>query len=410
MSTAKPSGRAAMHEGRPVRLLTLTRLFPNCKRPRDGIFVANRLRKLCDTGRVETKVVAAIPWFPAYYRNVREVPSCETVLGFDVHHPRYLQVPAIGMRIQPDTLARALIGELRRNGMNADRFDLIDAHYFYPDGVAAARVAEELGLPLVITARGSDINVVGDIAFARQRMLSAANAASALIAVSSALAAQMIKLGMPADRMHVFRNGVDTDVFCPYPRSDARKRLHLSENGLLVLAVGNLVAEKGFDVLIRAISAIEHARLLVVGDGRQRNRLRALAQKVAPGRVEFRDNMTQSDLRFVYAAGDVLGLPSLREGWPNVVLEAIACGTPVAAAAVGGIPEILGPSAPGIVVQERSPMAWQRALCNLFERSLAPEAVRRYALEFGWEEVVARQCALYERVVVDRGKIQGALT
>ena len=119
-----------------------------------------------------------------------------------------------------------------------------------------------------------------------------------------------------------------------------------------------------------------------LGDGRLRNRLRALALKIAPGRVEFRGNVAQSDLRFIYAAGDVLALPSLREGWPNVVLEAIACGTPVAAAAVGGVPEILGSAAPAIVVQDR------------------------YALQFGWEEIIARQCAVYERVVADNANMQ----
>ena len=172
----QPSTRES-RRGQPVRLLTLTRLFPNSERPRDGIFVANRLRKLCDSGRVSAEVVAAIPWFPGFYRNVREVPASETVLGLTVRHPRYLQIPVVGMRIQPIPLAYALVRELRRNGMNADRFDAIDAHYFYPDGVAAAWVAQELRLPLVITARGSDINAAGNLAFARRRMLRAAEVA-----------------------------------------------------------------------------------------------------------------------------------------------------------------------------------------------------------------------------------------
>jgi glycosyltransferase involved in cell wall biosynthesis len=380
-------------------LLTLTTLFPNSRHPRHGIFIANRLRRLCDTGRVEATVVAAVPWFPGVYRDVSAVPAAELVFGFEVRHPRYLQVPAIGMRIQPDSLARTLLKELQRNRLDRDRFDLIDAHYFYPDGVAAARVAQELRLPLVISARGSDINLIGEIPFARQRMSLAAQSAKALISVSAALASKMKDLGMPADRIHVLRNGVDTDLFCPFSRLDARRRLRLDEGGQWVLGVGNLVPEKGFDILINALEDLPRVRLLLVGDGPLRKTLRSLAAKTAPGRVEFRDNMAQSELRFAYAACDVLGLPSLREGWPNVVLEAIACGTPVVASAVGGIPEMLQSGEPAIVIGDRRTHAWASALRVFLETSLEPETVRQYALRFGWDEVVAQQCDLYEDVV-----------
>ena len=173
----------------PVRLLTLTTLFPNARQPRHGIFIANRLARLRDTGRIDATVVAAVPWFPGAYRDAAGVPRTETICGMPVRHPRYMQVPAVGMRIQPDSLSRALLEELRRTGLGVNRFDVIDAHYFYPDGVAAARVAQALGLPLVISARGSDINLIGDIGVrATAACLRAANAAQALIAVSAALA------------------------------------------------------------------------------------------------------------------------------------------------------------------------------------------------------------------------------
>jgi teichuronic acid biosynthesis glycosyltransferase TuaC len=380
----------------------LTTLFPNASQPRHGIFVANRLRRLCDTGRVDATVVAAVPWFPGVYRDRAAIPKMESIAGFNVRHPRYLNIPGVGMRIQPDTLARALLGELRR-GLNGEQFDAIDAHYFYPDGVAAARVADALGLPLVISARGSDMNLIGDIPFARQRMLRSAKRAQALIAVSAALAQKMSALGMPIERIHVLRNGVDTEQFAPFPRSEARTRLGLREEGRLVLAVGNLVPEKGFDLVIRAVSALPDLRLLIVGEGPLRNDLRLLANSVAPGRVEFRGNMPQVELRYVYAAGDVLALASLREGWPNVVLEAIACGTPVVASAVGGVPEILRHDAPARLVMERSPAAWSNALCTMLDAALVPQHVRLYALQFGWDEIVAQQCALYENVVSTYG-------
>lgn len=388
-----------LRRDRPVRLLTLTTLFPNAVRPRQGIFVANRLRHLRDTGRVEASVIAAVPWFPGSYREAANVPLAEAQFGFAIRHPRYVQIPAIGMRIQPDSLAKAVLADLRKRNLSGDAFDLIDAHYFYPDGVAAARVARELGLPLVITARGSDINVIGQIPFARHRMLMAASEANALIAVSRDLATRMCEMGMPADRTHVLRNGVDTELFAPLSRERARQHLGLDERGTLVLGVGNLVPGKGFDLLIRAVAMLTNVRLLLIGNGPSGKQLKALAHDAAPGRVEFREDMSQKELRFAYAASNALGLPSLREGWPNVVLEAIACGTPVIASPVGGIPEMLGPpDAPGRLVPEREPKAWASAIRDVLETPFAPEALRKYALRFGWEEVIARQCALYESI------------
>jgi glycosyltransferase involved in cell wall biosynthesis len=283
--------------------------------------------------------------------------------------------------------------------MGADMFDAIDAHYFYPDGVAAARVANELGLPLIISARGSDINLIGEIAFARQRMVSAANRAKALISVSGALAKRMIDIGMPRDRIQVLRNGVDTKLFAPYPRAAARRKLGLRENGYLVVGVGNCVAEKGFDLLIRAVADLPRVKLLIVGEGPLRDDLASLARSLLPERVEFRSNMPQDELRYAYAAGDVLGLPSIREGWPNVILEAIACGTPVVASAVGGVPEILAKDAPGRLLGDRSREEWTNALHGVLENPIPPEKVRQYAFQFMWDEVVTRQCALYENVV-----------
>jgi teichuronic acid biosynthesis glycosyltransferase TuaC len=391
----------------PVRLLTLTSLFPNAGQPRHGIFIANRLRRICDTGRVTSTVIAGIPWFPGAYRKEARALPAEQAAGFEVFHPRYLKIPRVGMRVQPDSLANAILRELHRRKLDANAFDVIDAHYFYPDGVAAARVAKALRRPLVISARGSDINLIGDMPVPRERMLEAARSAQALIAVSGALAQKMEAMGMPGDRLHVLRNGVDMEAFAPHPRVDARRRMGLAETGALVLGVGNLVDEKNFELVIHAVAQMPGVRLLIVGQGARAGALRALADAVAAGRVEWRDNMPQAELRYAYAAANVLALPSLREGWPNVLLEAIACGTPVVAADVGGVPEIIRGDAPGTVVSQHTAAAWATALGAMLEAALPAEHVRRYARQFGWDEVVTRQCALYEDVAHQREAIAG---
>jgi glycosyltransferase involved in cell wall biosynthesis len=196
-------------------------------------------------------------------------------------------------------------------------------------------------------------------------------------------------------------------AFAPHPRVEARRRMKLQEAGPLVLGVGNLVAEKNFEMLVRAIAQMPEVRLLIVGQGPCAGALRALGNALAPGRVDWRDNMLQSELRYAYAAADVLGLPSSREGWPNVLLEAIACGTPVVAADVGGVTEIIRDGAPGAVLSQRNAAAWIAGLSAMIDARLLPERVRQYAQQFGWDEVVTRQCALYEDVVQKREALVG---
>lgn len=308
--------------------------------------------------------------------------------------------------MQPALVARAVLTSLAKLGLDDRSFDAVDAHYFYPDGVAGARVAQALGLPLVVSARGSDINLIGDIPFARRAMVGVAHRAQAIVAVSEALRARMIGIGMPPDRIHVLRNGVDTRMFAPAPRAEARKRLGIALDGPLVLGVGNLVAEKGFELLIATLASLPDVRALIVGDGPLRGALQRQAEASVPGRVDFRSAMPQAELRWAYAAADVLALPSLREGWPNVLLEALACGTPVVAADVGGVREIVSAEAPGRVVEGRDPGAWTRAIRSLLSSPPQADQARHYASRFGWDDVVARQCELYESVV--RGWSPGA--
>ncbi|HEX9173229.1 MAG TPA: glycosyltransferase family 4 protein, partial [Telluria sp.] len=146
-----------------MKILTFSTLFPNSEKPGHGIFVETRLRHLVASGQVEARVVAPVPWFPSahprfgqYARQAR-VPRAELRHGIAVSHPRYPVLPKIGMNVAPLLLAQAVKPAIARLLDEGFDFDLIDAHYFYPDGVAAAMLARHFNKPLVITARGSDI-------------------------------------------------------------------------------------------------------------------------------------------------------------------------------------------------------------------------------------------------------------
>ena len=149
-----------------IKLLTFSTLFPNAERPNHGIFVQTRLRQLLASGQAQSLVVAPVPWFPlrhprfGQYARFAKVPAAETRFDIKVVHPRYTLLPKVGMTLAPVLLAQAMkpvIGRIIDEGYD---FDLIDAHYFYPDGVAAVMLARHFNKPVVVTARGSDISLI----------------------------------------------------------------------------------------------------------------------------------------------------------------------------------------------------------------------------------------------------------
>ena len=386
-----------------MKVLTFSTLYPNAARPAHGIFVETRLRQLLASGQVETTVVAPVPWFPfthpsfgAYAAQAR-APRAETRNGIEVLHPRFPVLPKIGMTLAPFLLYRAVRPLVERTRRERG-FDLIDAHYFYPDGVAAAMLARDLDVPAVITARGSDINLIAQYRLPRRMIRWAARRAAAVVAVSQALKDKLVALGVERERIHVLRNGVDLELFHANDRDSLRAELELRRPTLL--SVGNLLAFKGHGLVIEALSLLPECELVIAGDGPDRAAFEALARQCGvSARVRFVGSLDQQDLRRYYCAADALVLASSREGWPNVLLEAMACGTPVIATAVGGVPEIVTSADAGAVVKERSATALARAVRELLARPRERAATRRFAEQFGWDATSKGQLQVFRQVL-----------
>jgi teichuronic acid biosynthesis glycosyltransferase TuaC len=396
------------------RILTFTSLYPSAAKPRHGIFVETRLRQLAAVADVDCRVIAPVPWFPLEsdvfgdYAQWARTPATETRHGIPIWHPRYAMVPKVGMRIQPAAIARAADRLLERFERGGWRPDLIDAHYFYPDGVAAAQLAARFDVPLVITARGTDINLISRLEGPRRDILRAAERAAAVVAVSEPLRDRCIEIGMDPDKVVVLRNGVDLDVFRPLDRRVARAALRLADDGPLLLAVGNLVPEKRFELALAALALLPQARLLIVGEGRERDALLRMATRLnLRERVEVRRPLPQHELATVYSAADVLLLPSQREGWPNVVLEALACGTPVVAADVGAVRQILAVPGIGAIADPREAAQWTAALQGCLA-SADRTACRAHAARFGWQPVARDLAQLFDRITARPGAVREA--
>ena len=387
-----------------MRLLNFSTLYPSSVAPGHGVFVEQRLRHLAATGQAELRVVAPVPWFPfghplfGQYARYARVPHQEQRHGLQVSHPRYLTIPRIGMSAAPLLLAaaaRPALGRLRKQGYD---FDLIDAHYFYPDGVAAVLLGQWFNRPVVITARGTDINFIPQYRLPRHLIRWAAARAAGIITVCQALKDTLVELAVPAAKITVLRNGVDTRLFHPVDREAVRARLGLA--GTVLLSVGYLIERKGHDIIIRALPELPQARLLIAGEGPEERALRALAQSLGvEGRVTFLGAIPQDELKNYYSAADILVLASSREGWANVLLEAMACGTPVVATNVWGAPEIVQTPAAGILMEARTPPALVRAVQGLLAHYPDRQATRRYAEQFSWDDTTEGQLALFRDIL-----------
>ena len=391
---------------RAVRTLLFSTLYPSSARPLHGIFVETRLRELLRHGAVQTRVVAPVPWYwnprsaNRKYAAVAATPRREQLNGIDVRHPRYLTIPKVGMTLAPFLLAlgaRQALRDVQREGFD---FDVIDAHYYYPDGVAAALLARWFGKPLVVTARGTDVNLIPDHRLPRLLIQWAARQAQASVGVSAALVARMRELAIDPARLHLMRNGVDAQRFQPRPAAQVRSELGLTGSPVL-LTVGNLHEHKGQRLVLEAFAQLlgshPQARLVLVGDGPDAPLLRARAAALqVAGQVHFAGQVPQAELARWYSAADVLVLASSREGWPNVLLEAMACGTPVVATAVGGIPEVVQGDQVGRLVAVRDAGALVASIRDLLAAPPERHQVRAYAERFSWDRTSHDQIQLFE--------------
>ena len=394
---------------RGIRTLLFSSLYPSSVRPGHGIFVETRLRELLGSGAVESRVLAPVPWFFSTdarygaYALLARTPRHEVHNGIEVQHPRYLLPPKVGMTIAPLCMALAsapYVKQLIRDGFD---FDLIDAHYFYPDGVAAALLATWFRKPFVVTARGSDLNLIAGYRVPRSLIRWAARRSQGSIGVSQRLVDVLSELGVPPQNRHMLRNGVDLKRFRPLPCEPVRRELGLGGAPVLI-SVGHLIEIKGHHLAIDALAQLlpdwPGARLVVVGDGPQRSALVAQAVRLGlQNQVHFAGAVANTELLRWYSAADVLILASSREGWANVLLEAMACGTPVVATDVGAAAEVITSDAVGRLVVERDAPHIAGAVASLLRAGPQRAGVRAHAEGFSWLATTEAQLGLFKRIV-----------
>ncbi len=380
-----------------MKILTYTSLFPNATRPNLGIFVYQRVAHLAARTGNTVQVIAPVPYAPAWIKGkrwgeFRNVPEVEQIGALTVYHPRYFLLPRVSMPLHAWLMVRGSLG-LAAQLHGEAKFDCIDAHFVYPDGCAAVHLGRRLGLPVIVSARGTDINVYPGFRLIRPQILWTLEHASGAIAVSRALEQGMLMLGLTPSKSRVIGNGVDPARFFPVDRSQARDRLQLQRDARIVVSVGALLPVKGHDRLLEAIAQVRkefpNLLLYIIGEGefradleRKRDALGLRDCAFLPG------SCPNEELLYWYGAADLSCLASSREGWANVLLESLACGTPVVATRVGGTGEVITAPDLGLVVQPDA-ASLVAGLREALSRPWNRDLLVAYARKRDWSVVAA---------------------
>ena len=377
-----------------------------------GIFVHEQARALVELGH-DVRVVSPKAWAPPLlprWKSFREVAGADTVNGIPVLYPRKLTLPGarLGHR-NSDAMSFAISGPLRRIHRRW-AFDVIHAHMVVPDGWAAARIGAELGVPVVATAHRADVlDVPAQGPRSRERVVEAIEDIGQICSVSQAIAEAANALATPRRPIQIVPNGADTRIFVARSQADARAHLGLPDDGPIVSFVGKLVPRKGVDTLIEAMGILgrrpEGAPLLVAaGVGELREGLEARARELGVGdRVRFAGKVPHDDVGWWMSAGDVFVLPSLSEGLPTVVCEAMNCGRPVVATAVDGTPEIVRDGETGILIPTGDAPALAAALARVLDdpevaARMSAAALRIGRAEYTWAANARRMTGIYEEM------------
>ena len=262
-----------------MKLLVFSSLFPNHLQPNNAVFIKHRMKTVADEHNVEIKVVAPVPFFPPIKRfqkwyTFSQIKKHEYIDGIEVFHPKYLVTPKIGMSFYGFNMFLGALKTVRKIHKGFP-FDLIDAHYIFPDSFAAILLGKVFNKPVVVSARGTDINLYMKLKFIRPLIRYVLTQSSSVISVCSSLKEMMLELDIPDKKIRVIPNGVNTAEFYDIYKNRARRMLGLKDNVSIVLSVGSLIERKGHHILVDALSLLKkqgglNFLTIIIGEGEYR--------------------------------------------------------------------------------------------------------------------------------------------
>lgn len=393
------------------KILLITNIFPNNILPHSGTF--NVKQTILLSKSFEIRVIAPVPWLLGTrifsscrgFGRVGKVEKEEMREGLKVYHPKIYNIPKL-YTLSGIIYFLCVLRTVYRIRLYFN-FEAIFATWAYPDSYVALLIAKIFRVPLIVKVHGSDINQLKNRLVKRMVKYTLRNAHS-VVCVSEDLKNKLIGMNINPEKIKVIYNGVDFNIFRPMDKYFARKKLSLPIDKKIVVYIGNLKALKGLQYLLRALSVLKaeeaspDSQLFIVGEGPYKKELENEVERYKlNGQVTFVGVKGHGEIPLWINSSDVVTLPSLSEGMPNVVLESLACGRPVVATNVGGIPEVLNDEKVGIVVPPKHEYLLAEALDNVLKGQWDENHIVQHVARFTWES----NAADLEKVIMNSLKV-----
>ncbi len=379
--------------GHNLRSLVLTSQFPNPKYPHWASFNRQQIDHLA--GLCQLALVAPVPWTDLLQAGAWRLPPQDK--PYPVRWPTFWYVPRLRRAWHGRAFLWAAWPSLRRLAASLQPQVLL-ATWLFPAGWAGMIAAHRLGLPLVLKVHGSDVMTFQNDPQRLPYLKQALKAAAAVVAVSRSLASEAVRLGARPEGVSVVGNGLDRELFAPADRHKARRALGLFSQGRVLLYVGRLEPVKGLETALRALAQVKETTLLVVGAGSQEAALKSLASELGiSGRVTWAGQQEHQKVPQYMAASDAVLLPSLSEGDPNIVLEALGCGRPLVASAVGGVPEVVRQGEQGALFEPGDATGLAGAIEEVLAREWDPDRLSAAVAGRSWQASAAALLAVLQR-------------
>ncbi len=391
-----------------MKLLLITNLFPTPVDPERGIFtlqLTKSLSKICDV-----TIICPLPYFPDIsllkkfekYYHFSQVPDKYTIDNITVYSPKYLMLPKLSESMHALLMSLTLKKCIKKLNKKFN-FDIINSQWLYPDSCAVDMAIKKLNLPHVATGLGCDINHDLYEQGKKDKIIAMLNNSKAITVVSNGLKNELIESGFAENKISVIANGVDISRFNPLSEDKCRNRLDIDKKFPVILYVGRLSHEKCVSSLIRSASSLIEKKskfnLYIVGDGPLREELQSLTKTLnIESHVHFIGNVEHNDISLWMGACNYFCLPSLREGCPNVVLEALGCGRPVIASNVGAIPDVVS-SQTGVLFTPDN----IESICNAFEKAFKTDwdekTIAQSVKKLSWDHAAEKYIDVFNSVL-----------
>lgn len=402
-----------------MNLLVISSRFPNRIQKQFGIYVYELLKELSHYNNIQ--VLCPVSLTPPidllketiqtpysiinYYKTLNQIPKFDNYKGIPVRYIKHFYLPKKIAQFTEGFILYAKLLPIVYNMRSHFKFDIIHGHFAFPEGLAAYLLGKTFGVPSVIHCHGSEITTdLGKNYIQTKLTVYALTHADFKFAVSNDIRNKILEYTDLNGSLKVVTNGVNINKFYPKGKNSARKHLGLPLNQRIILFVGNLFNVKGVNYLIDAMEEIklqeQEIRLYIIGDGILKE---ALIRKVRKLNLEniifFSGSISHNKVPIWMSAADLFILPSLSEGWPSVLPESFACGTPVVASRIGGIPEMINSDNYGYLTNPRDSHDIAQKIIKALNKSWDRDALIQRAKECSWEKIAKNIQNVYENLI-----------